>query len=1127
MIYTFYSYKGGVGRSMALANIAELIYKQGEDVLIIDFDLEAPGLEDYFDEEQSLYKPEEVKSKRGVIDLLISYKELRSLPISESDEVQKDNNDELVFPYPVEPLSNFIVPIYEKVESGGSLSIIPAGVRSDKKFSKYAENVRSFDWDDFYKNWDGELFFDWFRKEAMKFSDHILIDSRTGVTEMGGVCVYQLADTVVSFVASNKQNIDGTLKIANSLRNPELIEKGRGGRELSLIFVPSRVEETAEQELLNNFISDFNNAFSKFSDSPYKLGENLYSSLKVPYIPYFSFMEKVAVRDSSNKAEELKKAYKRLKSILINQGNNAELAESYLDEARKIWDESKNIKAIEIADKASSLWTELSEGNLRLHGLKLAQTKTLLSDIYENDDEFLCINNAKDAIKIYFKLFELDRNIFGAEVISNSTLLAHRLHEKGESEASNILIKVIAIQKEIVNQNNAKETSDLAKNLYDLANWCIEQEQFIEAFQFIKEAVDIYETLANTDENRLKADFADSLITFSECLLEFNNIEDAKMNAVKAVELYNGLYTSSPKLYESKTADTHNALLDILSRNEINRESESLNLVEDTEAFFRKLAENNPSKYYPDLAKTINMVTEPLAKEGNLSEAIQKQREAIDIFRKISSSHSVRYENELAGSLINLSNFLYSKEDFNLAEKAAHEAQIIYQKLADKSPTKYEEEIKETTNLLIKFKNQSSENKNNPQQIPIVQPVSQKLFSTNIEINEKKDKFKEYLTIGTIGHVDHGKTTLTSAITNVLSKYNPNVIGRSVESLDNITEEKLRGLTIKATKVEYETKNRHYVHIDCPGHDDYIKNMITGVAQMDGAILVVAATEGPTSQTREHILISKQVGVPAIVVFLSKVDLVKDEELLELVELEVRELLSAYEFPGDDIPVVKGSALKALEGNLEWEQSILKLMEAVDHYIPEPIRETEKPFLMPIEDVFTIPGRGTVVTGKVERGIMKVNEIVEIVGIRDTQTTVATEMKRFNVVIPEVKVGENVGLLLRGIHRSEVEKGQVISKPGTIAAHSRFSAETYILTSEEGGKQSPIQKGYCPQFYFRATGITGEIYLPDGVEMIMPGETTQMNINLLTPIAIEKGIHFAIREGNRTIGAGTVYKIGE
>ncbi|REK41645.1 MAG: elongation factor Tu [Acidobacteria bacterium] len=392
---------------------------------------------------------------------------------------------------------------------------------------------------------------------------------------------------------------------------------------------------------------------------------------------------------------------------------------------------------------------------------------------------------------------------------------------------------------------------------------------------------------------------------------------------------------------------------------------------------------------------------------------------------------------------------------------------------------------------------------------------------------EKFDRSKPHVNIGTIGHVDHGKTTLTAAITTVLAKNNPSINVRAFDSIDNAPEEKARGITIATAHVEYETENRHYAHVDCPGHADYVKNMITGAAQMDGAILVVAATDGPMPQTREHILLGRQVGVPAIVVFMNKVDMVDDEELLELVELEVRELLSAYEFPGDDIPVIKGSALKALEGDEKWEASVLELMEAVDSYIPTPERETDKPFLMPVEDIFTIQGRGTVATGRVERGIIKVNEQVEIVGIRDTQTTVCTGVEMFKKLLDEGQAGDNVGLLLRGVDRKAIERGQVIAKPGSITPHTKFKAEAYVLTKEEGGRHTPFFTGYRPQFYFRTTDVTGVANLPDGVEMVMPGDNIQMTIELIAPIAMEKGLRFAIREGGRTVGAGTVTEVIE
>ena len=392
---------------------------------------------------------------------------------------------------------------------------------------------------------------------------------------------------------------------------------------------------------------------------------------------------------------------------------------------------------------------------------------------------------------------------------------------------------------------------------------------------------------------------------------------------------------------------------------------------------------------------------------------------------------------------------------------------------------------------------------------------------------EKFDRSKPHVNIGTIGHVDHGKTTLTAAITKVLGKTNPKVQFIAFDQIDKAPEEKARGITIATAHVEYETKNRHYAHVDCPGHADYVKNMITGAAQMDGAILVVAATDGPMPQTREHILLARQVGVPAMVVFMNKADAVDDPELLELVELEVRELLSAYEFPGDEIPVIKGSALKALEGDPTWEKTVEELMDAVDSYIPTPTRDVEKPFLMPVEDIFTIQGRGTVATGRVERGKVKVNETVEIVGIKDTRSTVVTGVEMFKKLLDEGTAGDNVGLLLRGVERKDIERGQVIAKPGSITPHTKFKAEAYVLTKEEGGRHTPFFTGYRPQFYFRTTDVTGVASLPAGVEMVMPGDNVAMEIELIAPIAMEKGLRFAIREGGRTVGAGTVSDIVE
>ena len=390
---------------------------------------------------------------------------------------------------------------------------------------------------------------------------------------------------------------------------------------------------------------------------------------------------------------------------------------------------------------------------------------------------------------------------------------------------------------------------------------------------------------------------------------------------------------------------------------------------------------------------------------------------------------------------------------------------------------------------------------------------------------EKFDRSKPHVNVGTIGHVDHGKTTLTAAITKVLAKNNPKIQFRSFDSIDNAPEEKARGITIATAHVEYETKNRHYAHVDCPGHADYVKNMITGAAQMDGAILVVAATDGPMPQTREHILLARQVGVPAMVVFMNKVDAVDDPELLDLVELEVRELLSKYEFPGDEIPIIRGSALNALNGDPEWEQKIDELMASVDTYIPTPVRQVDLPFLMPVEDIFSISGRGTVATGRIERGLVKVGEEVEIVGIRDTVKTTVTGVEMFKKLLDQGQAGDNVGLLLRGVKREDIERGQVLAKPGSITPHTKIQAEAYILTKEEGGRHTPFFTGYRPQFYFRTTDVTGVASLPAGVEMVMPGDNIAMEIELITPIAMEKGLRFAIREGGRTVGAGTISEI--
>ena len=385
---------------------------------------------------------------------------------------------------------------------------------------------------------------------------------------------------------------------------------------------------------------------------------------------------------------------------------------------------------------------------------------------------------------------------------------------------------------------------------------------------------------------------------------------------------------------------------------------------------------------------------------------------------------------------------------------------------------------------------------------------------------------KPHVNVGTIGHVDHGKTTLTAAITTVLAKRVEGNELRSFDSIDNAPEERERGITIATAHVEYETEERHYAHVDCPGHADYVKNMVTGAAQMDGAILVVAATDGPMPQTREHILLARQVGVPYIVVFMNKVDLVDDEELLELVEMEVRELLDTYEFPGDDIPVIQGSALGALNGEEQWEDKIMELMNSVDSYIPTPARDTDKPFLMPVEDVFSITGRGTVVTGRVERGVLNVGDTIDIIGMQEEkQTTTVTGIEMFRKLLDRAEAGDNAGVLLRGTKKDDVERGMVIVKPGSVTPHKEFECEVYVLSKDEGGRHTPFFKGYRPQFYFRTTDVTGDIELPEGVEMVMPGDNTQFKVKLIVPVAMEQGLRFAIREGGRTVGAGVVSKI--
>jgi elongation factor Tu len=391
----------------------------------------------------------------------------------------------------------------------------------------------------------------------------------------------------------------------------------------------------------------------------------------------------------------------------------------------------------------------------------------------------------------------------------------------------------------------------------------------------------------------------------------------------------------------------------------------------------------------------------------------------------------------------------------------------------------------------------------------------------------KFERDKPHVNVGTIGHIDHGKTTLTAAITKVLNERFGGTEVRSFESIDNAPEEKARGITIATSHVEYQTPNRHYAHVDCPGHADYVKNMITGAAQMDGAILVVSAADGAMPQTREHILLARQVGVPYIVVFLNKADMVDDPELLELVEVEIRDLLSEYEFPGDDIPFITGSALKALEGDADSEAKILELAEALDSYIPEPVRDLDKPFLMPVEDVFSITGRGTVATGRIEQGVIKTGETVEIVGIKATESTVVTGVEMFKKILDQGQAGDNVGCLLRGTKREEIERGQVLCKPGSITPHTKFKSEVYVLKKEEGGRHTPFFTGYRPQFYFRTTDVTGVAKLPEGTEMVMPGDNVQMEIELIQPIAMDQGLRFAIREGGRTVGSGVVTEVIE
>lgn len=700
MIYTFYSFKGGVGRSMALANVAELLYRRGSNVLIVDFDLEAPGLEGYFNTSEAVFSPNEIQGKRGVIDLILSYSEMRSLPalkLSQSENLTGSATPN-VFPYPVEPLSNFVVPIYKPSGKGGSLSIVPAGARKGDEFTHYAQSVRTFDWDDFYTNLDGELFFEWFRHEAESMADYVLVDSRTGVTEMSGVCTYQLADVVAMFVSPNQQNLDGTLMMARSLSNPELIEEGRKGRPLSLVFVPSRVEQ-GDAELLDKFANEFDKTLGRYIVNSLIFEKSAFIDLKIPYVAHYAFMERIAAREPERaSAADLIEAFERLVSALQLHGSENEQAEKLYNKALIWGDEPKEKeRAIEAIERAVVIWEKLTKNDLKLCGLNLARAKKLLSELIEETDEQRSFIEATEAKNIYHKLYKTDPIIFGENVATGLAEIAYHLYGTDTKEAIETLHEATSIQVSSVESEDF--AAERAKWLYDLSNWFIEEEQFSDGLTTIQEAVPVYRKLFDVDSTQFASDLADSLITLSECSLETGNMSGAIANGQEAVELYKQLAQRNRRRYESGLVKSYNALLDTLSRADISRVVNGLETVQEAERLFRNLAELDPKRYEADLAKCLNMLPDPLFNKQRIEEALKAQEEAIDIFRKLRLVNPAQYEPELALSLMSLSKLLFDKHDEQGARNAALEAIEILERLSKDSPSRYKEDLKEAIGL--------------------------------------------------------------------------------------------------------------------------------------------------------------------------------------------------------------------------------------------------------------------------------------------------------------------------------------------------------------------------------------------------------------------------------------------
>jgi MinD-like ATPase involved in chromosome partitioning or flagellar assembly/tetratricopeptide (TPR) repeat protein len=700
MIYTFYSFKGGVGRSMALANVAELLYRRGSNVLIVDFDLEAPGLEGYFNTSEAEFSPNEIQGKRGVIDLILSYSEMRSLPapkLPQSENLAGSATPN-VFPYPVEPLSNFVVPIYKPSAKGGSLSIVPAGARKGDEFTHYAQSVRAFDWDDFYTNLDGELFFEWFRHEAESMADYVLVDSRTGVTEMSGVCTYQLADVVAMFVSPNQQNLDGTLMMARSLSNPELIEEGRKGRPLSLVFVPSRVEQ-GDAELLDKFANEFDKTLGRYIVNSLIFEKSAFIDLKIPYIAHYAFMERVAAREPERASSaDLIEAFERLVSALQLHGSENEQAEKLYNKAL-IWrDEPKEKeKAIEAIERAVVIWEKLTKNDLKLYGLNLARAKKLLSELLEEDDEQRSTFVATEAKNIYYRLYKADPNTFGENVAMGLAEIAYHLYETDTKEAIETLRKATNVHASSVESEDF--AAERARWLYDLSNWFIEEEQFSDGLATIQEAVPAYRNLYAVDSTQFASDLADSLITLSECSLETGDMSSAIANGQEAVDFYKQLALRNRRRYEAGLVKSYNALLDTLSRAEINRVLNGLEIVQEAVRLFRNLAELDPKRYEADLAKCLNMLPDPLLNKHHVEEALKAQQEAIDIFRNLRLANPAQYDPELALSLISLSTLLSNNNDEQGARNAALEAIEILEQLSKDSPSRYKEDLKEAIGL--------------------------------------------------------------------------------------------------------------------------------------------------------------------------------------------------------------------------------------------------------------------------------------------------------------------------------------------------------------------------------------------------------------------------------------------